>query len=66
MSFKRRKFRPSANGSRAFAIREAFLTQSSGVKGLDSEALFAATSSDYRPAASGAVALYEAVYEFVP
>jgi TonB family protein len=47
-------------------IREAFLTQSSGVRSLDSAALYAATSSDYRPAASGGVALYEAVYQFVP
>ena len=47
-------------------IREAFLTQSSGVRSLDSAALYAATSSDYRPASSDAVALYEAVYQFVP
>jgi TonB family protein len=47
-------------------IRESFLTQSSGLRSLDSAALYAATSSDYHPAAPGGVALYEAVYQFVP
>lgn len=47
-------------------IREAFLTQSSGVRSLDSAALYAATSSDYQSAVPGGVALYEAVYQFVP
>jgi TonB family protein len=50
----------------AGVVREAFLIQSSGVGSLDSAALHAATSSEYRPAASGAVAMYEAVYQFVP
>jgi TonB family protein len=50
----------------AGTIREAFLTQSSGVRSLDSAALYAATASDYQPASSGAAALYEAVYQFVP
>jgi TonB family protein len=47
-------------------IRESFLTQSSGLRSLDSAALYAATSSDYQSAAPGGVALYEAVYQFVP
>jgi protein TonB len=47
-------------------VREAFVVQSSGFRSLDLTAVAAAASSTYRPPSSGAVALYEAVYQFVP
>lgn len=50
----------------AGVVREAFVIQTSGVSALDLAALNAASSSTYNAASSGAVAMYEAVYQFVP